>query len=79
MRVSNNASAVETLRLDNAGSGAALLVNATGAGLAGNFNGTVQMTGFKLPTNAANGRVLTSDASGNGTWQAGGEEEAVGA
>ncbi len=33
-------------------------------------NGTAQMTGFKLPTGAAAGRVLTSDASGNGTWQA---------
>jgi len=33
--------------------------------------GTVQMTGFKMPTNANNGYVLTSDASGVGTWQAG--------
>lgn len=32
-------------------------------------NGTVQMTGFRLPTNAASGFVLTSDASGTGTWQ----------
>ena len=34
--------------------------------------GTAQMTGFKLPTGAASGRVLTSDASGVGSWQAGG-------
>lgn len=31
--------------------------------------GTVQMTGFKMPTGAAEGYVLTSDASGVGTWQ----------
>ena len=31
--------------------------------------GTVQMTGFKMPTGAADGYVLTSDASGVGTWQ----------
>ena len=33
--------------------------------------GTARMTGFTLPTGAASGKVLTSDASGNGTWQAG--------
>jgi hypothetical protein len=32
--------------------------------------GTVQMTGFKMPTGANDGFILTSDASGNGTWQA---------
>ena len=32
--------------------------------------GTAQMTGFKLPTSAASGYVLTSDATGVGTWQA---------
>ena len=32
--------------------------------------GTAQMTGFKLPTSATSGYVLTSDASGVGTWQA---------
>ena len=32
--------------------------------------GTVRMSGFQMPTGAASGRVLTSDASGNGTWQA---------
>ncbi len=32
-------------------------------------NGTVQMTGFKLTTSTASGRVLTSDAAGVGTWQ----------
>jgi hypothetical protein len=34
-----------------------------------NVVGTAQVTGFKLPTGAAAGRVLTSDASGTGTWQ----------
>ena len=33
-------------------------------------NGTVEMTGFKMTTGAAAAYVLTSDASGNGTWQA---------
>jgi len=32
--------------------------------------GTVKLTGFILPTGAASGRILTSDASGVGTWQA---------
>lgn len=32
--------------------------------------GTVQMTGFKLPTGASDGYVLTSNALGVGTWQA---------
>ncbi|MEO0293216.1 MAG: hypothetical protein ABIN61_03210 [candidate division WOR-3 bacterium] len=31
--------------------------------------GTVQMTGFRLPTGAMNGYVLTSNGSGVGTWQ----------
>ncbi|MCK4223593.1 MAG: hypothetical protein KAX39_00330 [candidate division Zixibacteria bacterium] len=35
--------------------------------------GTTRMTGFKMPTDAADGYVLTSDPSGVGTWQ-----EAVG-
>jgi len=34
--------------------------------------GTVTATGFKMPTGATNGYVLTSDASGVGTWQPGG-------
>ncbi len=32
-------------------------------------DGTAQMTGFKLPTGATAGHVLTSDAAGTGTWQ----------
>ena len=30
--------------------------------------GTAKMTGFKMPTDANDGYVLTSDANGNGTW-----------
>ncbi len=32
-------------------------------------NSTVEMAGFKMPTGAANQYVLTSDATGQGTWQ----------
>ncbi|MGB3341487.1 MAG: tail fiber domain-containing protein, partial [bacterium] len=32
-------------------------------------DGTVAMTGFRLTTGASNGYVLTSNASGTGTWQ----------
>ena len=34
--------------------------------------GTAQVTGFKMPTGASNGYVLTSDGSGVGTWKPGG-------
>ena len=39
--------------------------------------GTVQMTGFKMPTDPGDGYVLTSDASGTGSWQpaAGGADD----
>ncbi|MBN2089982.1 tail fiber domain-containing protein [candidate division KSB1 bacterium] len=33
------------------------------------ISGTAQMTGFKMPMNAADNYVLTSDASGVGTWK----------
>jgi hypothetical protein len=36
---------------------------------AGYFDGKVRLAGFELPTGAGAGRVLTSDASGVGTWQ----------
>lgn len=32
-------------------------------------NGTAKVTGFKMPTGASSGHVLTSDGSGVGTWQ----------
>lgn len=37
------------------------------------IDGTAQMAGFKMPTGAGEGLVLTSDAVGNGSWQAGNE------
>ncbi len=40
------------------------------AGYAGYFEGPVRMDGFRLTTGPSNGYVLTSDSSGNGTWQA---------
>ncbi|MEE8576408.1 MAG: hypothetical protein V3T31_04060 [candidate division Zixibacteria bacterium] len=33
-------------------------------------NGSIEMNGFSMPTGASNGYVLTSSASGIGTWQA---------
>jgi hypothetical protein len=35
-------------------------------------SGTARVTGFKMPTGASDGFVLTSDGSGDGTWQPGG-------
>ena len=40
-----------------------------GTSYAGYFDGKIRAAGFELPTGAAAGRVLTSDASGAGTWQ----------
>lgn len=37
-----------------------------------NVTGTSTMAGFQMTTGATSGYVLTSDASGNGTWQAAG-------
>jgi len=39
------------------------------SGYAGYFAGDVRMTGFEMPTGANDGYVLTSDASGVGSWQ----------
>lgn len=41
----------------------------TSSGYAGYFEGPVRMDGFRLTTGPSNGHVLTSDSSGNGTWQ----------
>jgi len=44
---------------------------AASTGLAGYFNGPVEVTGaLTLPLGASAGHVLTSDASGNASWQA---------
>jgi hypothetical protein len=40
------------------------------AGFLLDVNGAARMTGFQLSSGAGAGKVLTSDASGNGTWQA---------
>lgn len=53
------------------GNGPAVRGHAAGAGLAGLFDGDVEMDGFTMPTGAVNGYVLVSDASGNGTWMPG--------
>jgi hypothetical protein len=42
-------------------------------------DGTTRMTGFKMPTGAGDGHVLTSDASGKGSWQAPADATAVNA
>jgi hypothetical protein len=62
--------------INNTGSTAdALYVTTNGTGNAGNFigkvnvSGTITATGFRLTASPAGGYVLTSDASGTGTWQ----------
>jgi hypothetical protein len=57
---------VEAMRIDSAGR--------VGIGTASptqtlDVSGTAQFTGLRLPTGAVAGRVLISDALGNGTWQ----------
>lgn len=37
-----------------------------------NYDGNALMAGFQMPTGSADGYVLTSDAVGNGSWQASG-------
>lgn len=50
------------------GSGPALKAT-PGTGLAALFEGTIQMNGLKMPTGAADGYALKSDANGIGSWQ----------
>ena len=74
----SNVSSNSPLRLQTAGTTRAFIDDATGNVGIGNTSpaqkldvtGTAQMTGLKLTTGASNGFVLTSDASGLGTWQA---------
>ncbi len=54
--------------LIRAGGGVGIGTNSPAAQL--DVNGTAKMTGFEMPTGATDGYVLTSDASGIGTWQA---------
>jgi len=59
------------------GGGSPLAVSASGSVGVGvtsptaklDVDGTAEVTGFRMPTDAAQGRLLVSDASGNGTWQ----------
>lgn len=44
-------------------------IGSASPGQALDVNGTVRMTGFNLSNTPTNNYVLTSDASGNGTWQ----------
>jgi hypothetical protein len=44
-------------------------INTWSPGYTLDVNGTVNCIGLRLPTGATNGHVLTSDASGNATWQ----------
>ncbi|MHB1461809.1 MAG: autotransporter outer membrane beta-barrel domain-containing protein [Armatimonadota bacterium] len=61
------ANSLPSLITTTVGSGPALKATA-GTGLAGLFEGTVELTGLKLPTGASSGYVLKSDGSGNATW-----------
>lgn len=44
-------------------------INSTTPGQKLDVVGTVRMTGFNIASGASNGYILTSDASGNGTWK----------
>lgn len=44
-------------------------INTTSPRSALDVNGTINTTGFRMQNGAQNGYVLTSDASGNATWQ----------
>ena len=50
----------------NVGVGSPFSASASGVGI----SGTLVTTGFKLTTDAAAGRILVSDADGDGTWTA---------
>jgi hypothetical protein len=54
--------------LIRAGGGVGINTNAPATAL--DVNGTARMSGFRLTTAPTPGHILTSDASGNGTWQA---------
>jgi hypothetical protein len=66
----NSENPMPALYVTNEGTGPTIRALAYGSGLAGDFLGTVQMTGFKLPVSPNAGYVLTSDSAGVGTWQA---------
>jgi hypothetical protein len=43
-------------------------IGSASPGVSLDVNGTVRMTGFNIANGAGLGKILTSDASGNGTW-----------
>jgi hypothetical protein len=67
------------LSVDNAGTRPDISISKANSGNVGigiinatqklDVNGIVRSTGLLIPTNAGTGKVLTSDASGNATWQ----------
>ncbi len=68
-RIMLNANGFSTVMVDSTGN--------VGIGLSSpesklDIDGTAEMLGFKLTTSPSDGYVLTSDASGVGTWQIGG-------
>ena len=67
-----NASAAGNLRILGGGDSyfaGNVGIGTTAAGFALNVNGTIQVTGFKMPTGATAGYALVSDSEGVGTWQ----------
>lgn len=62
-------SPVDALYVDNEGE---IGIGTTSPAQKLDVAGTAQMTGFRMSTGAADGYVLTADASGVGTWQASG-------
>ena len=70
-----NLSGTGDYRVHDAGSDVLIVKNTGNVGIGTtaparllDVSGTAQMTGFKMPTGAASGYVLTSDASGVGSW-----------
>lgn len=60
---------IERMRLDGNGN---LGIGTGNPETALEVAGTTKTTGFRMPTGATANYVLTTDASGNGTWQSGG-------
>jgi hypothetical protein len=59
----------EKVRVDNAGN---VGIGETGPSAKLDVAGDIETDAFRMPTGAVDGHILTSDASGNGTWQSGG-------